>query len=495
MRRIVSGFTLSGLTLALNLAGQLLSVPILMAHWGIRTYGAWIALTNLASGITLMNLGIQSYVTNQLILMTSRGRHKEAARLFGSALKVYAVFCVAALGMMAAGLCWLSPSSLVDAGGMSRTAASGVVLAHALLAIYGIFGGVWINLLRVGGQLPLQLAYGLAERTIILAVPVAAAICGAGPVYASWSMICVLGVAEIVIARGVYRRAPIRISPSAGSLREGFRLVGPSLFFFGSSLSSQLATTGVTLVISNVAGAVAVATFATAMALTNLFRMILNQAVNVLSGEITLLLGREELARLRQWYGFLCKASLSAAVASAVVLCPLGPYVVSLWTRGQVQVDFQLNFLLAMYLVAHAAGIVSLGFGLAMNRQRPVFFVQLGAGVGALALSAVLVRAMGLHGVAWGLLVTQILATTALTLLNCRWIGQPAGRLLLDAIGRGFPTFVVAAAGIAAGHGLLAFAGCLLLTWFTWFTAWERNWLWNQCGFSLRGTSVPLEAG
>ena len=103
MRRIVSGFTLSGLTLALNLAGQLLSVPILIAHWGIRTYGAWIALSSLASSLTLMNLGIQSYVTNQLILMTSRGDHKEAARLFGSALKVYAVFCLAALCMIAAG--------------------------------------------------------------------------------------------------------------------------------------------------------------------------------------------------------------------------------------------------------------------------------------------------------------------------------------------------------------------------------------------------------
>jgi len=129
-----------------------------------------------------------------------------------------------------------------------------------------------------------------------------------------------------------------------------------------------------------------------------------------------------------------------------------------------------------------------------MNRQRPIFFVQLVAGVGALAMSAVLVRAMGLHGVAWGLLVTQVLATAALTRLNCRWIGQDAGRFLLDTVGRGVPTFVVAVTGIAAGYGLLAFAGCLLMTWFTWFTAWERNWLWQQCGFSLRGTSVPLEA-
>src|SRR2546425_4753860 len=100
IRRIVRGITLSGLTLAVNMAGQLLSVPILLAHWGIRTYGAWIALTNLASTLTLMNLGIQSYVTNQLILRTAADRHEDAARLLGSALKMYAVFCAFALAAM-----------------------------------------------------------------------------------------------------------------------------------------------------------------------------------------------------------------------------------------------------------------------------------------------------------------------------------------------------------------------------------------------------------
>src|SRR3954466_13716154 len=125
MRRIANGLTLSGLTLALNFAGQVVSVPILMEHWGVRTYGAWIALTNLASGLTLMNLGIQSYVTNRLILMTAQGHVAEAAQVFGSALKIYGVFCLAALAVMAIGLCCVSPGSLVDAGGMSRAAASG----------------------------------------------------------------------------------------------------------------------------------------------------------------------------------------------------------------------------------------------------------------------------------------------------------------------------------------------------------------------------------
>src|SRR5258708_37454820 len=117
-----------------------------------------------------------------------------------------------------------------------------------------------------------------------------------------------------------------------------------------------------------------------------------------------------------------------------------------------------------MYLIVHVAGIVSLGFGLAMNRQRPIFFVQLGASVGALAMSVVLVRALGLHGVAWGLLVAQALGTAVLMRVNCRWIGQQAGQFLLDVIGRGIPAFAFAVAGGGGGvRPLFSFPGPLVV--------------------------------
>src|SRR5690348_13827158 len=140
-RRITQAFTLSGLTLTVNFAGQLLSVPILMSHWGVRTYGAWVALTSLASTVTLMNMGIQSHVTNQLILLTARGQREQAARLLGSALKIYAALGLAAVSAIAAGLYFVSPASFVDTAGMTRAESSGIVLAHTLLAVYGIFGG------------------------------------------------------------------------------------------------------------------------------------------------------------------------------------------------------------------------------------------------------------------------------------------------------------------------------------------------------------------
>jgi len=233
---------------------------------------------------------------------------------------------------------------------------------------------------------------------------------------------------------------------------------------------------------------VAVATFATAMIMTNLLRSIVNQFINVLAGEITLLLGRNELARLAAWYRFLWKASASAAIAAAVLLCPFGPQIIRLWTQGRVQIDLELNLLLTLYLIVHTAGIVSTGFGLAMNRQGPVFFAQLGAGVGTVVMSILLVRRMGLHGVAWSLLAMQAVCSMALTLMNCRWQQQPMRRFLRDAVGRGIPTFAFAGAGVTAAHRLdtpasaaiatlFTLAGCLLSTWLTWLNPDERHWL------------------
>jgi O-antigen/teichoic acid export membrane protein len=328
----------------------------------------------------------------------------------------------------------------------------------------------------------------VVERVVLLGVPIAIAVGGAGPLQASWTTVAILGIVEVLLVREVFRRTPVPISPRAGSLREGFQLVGPSLFFFGAALSTQLVATGITLVISNAAGAVAVVTFTTALMMTNLFRLVINQVVNVLSSEVTLLLGGEELDRLRNWYRFLWKGSLIATIASATLLCPIGPLIIRMWTRGRVQVDFELNLLLTLYLIAHAAGILSIGFGLAMNKQRRIFFVQVFTGVAALLTGAALVHKLGLHGIAWSLLLVQSLSTAALTRMNCRWLRQHAGRFVQDAIGRGLPTFAFVVAGVAAARNLetlpftlvaisCSLAGCLLLSWFTWLNPWERQWL------------------
>src|SRR5262245_18280327 len=228
LNRILKALTLSGLILAINILGQLLSVPILMARWGVSAYGAWVALTSLGASITLMHLGMQSHVTNQLILAIAQDRRQDAERLLGSALKVYGLFCLTALGLIAGGLGFLNLPGFLDTGGLTPGASASIVLAHALLAAYAIVGGLLINLLRVGGQLPRQLSYGLVERILMLFIPIGVALLGASPPAASWGTVSTVAICAAYMLRDVIQRSPVRIRPSAGTLREGFHLIGPS---------------------------------------------------------------------------------------------------------------------------------------------------------------------------------------------------------------------------------------------------------------------------
>src|SRR5262249_57166832 len=89
------------------------------------------------------------------------------------------------------------------------------------------------------------------------------------------------------------------------------------------------------------------------------------------------------------------------------------------------------------------------------------------------------------------LLAMQAVGSMALTVLNCRWQGQPVQRFLRDAVGRGIPTFLVAAGGVPAAHRidgpaasiatLLTIAGCFLLTWLTWLNPDGQHWMRRRC--------------
>src|SRR6185369_14588443 len=113
---------------------------------------------------------------------------------------------------------------------------------------------------------------------------------------------------------------------------------------------------------------------------------------------------------------------------------------------------------------------------------------QLGTALAALLLGAALVQRFGLYGIAWSLLSVQVLSTTALTLMNCRWLDQHTWQFLRDAIGRGIPTVAFVFAAVVAAHQIdsiastliaisVSLAGCFLLTWFTWLNSWERHWI------------------
>src|ERR1700752_3821944 len=156
-RRLFSSLGLSNLITVVTIVGQLVAVPIYLTRWGTQIYGEWLTLTNLVASLSILNLGVQSYVGNVLIACYVRGDLDEGTRVLHAALRLYTLLCgiafAIALGLAALpGLpAWLNIS--VTPAPHVRL----IVVVQGMISTYAILGGLLMNLFRVTGQLPRQL--------------------------------------------------------------------------------------------------------------------------------------------------------------------------------------------------------------------------------------------------------------------------------------------------------------------------------------------------
>jgi O-antigen/teichoic acid export membrane protein len=320
-----------------------------------------------------------------------------------------------------------------------------------------------------------------------------AALAGGRPLHAALVTGLLLAAVSAVAVRDIWRRSPFRIGVRGGAWAESLALLGPSLTFFVVALTTQMLTTGVTVAISALAGAAAVAVFATTLMLSNFVRLVVNQGMNVLWPEVTAAAAQADAGRLQRWHRLALKAVGLIILGAGAGIGLAGPGVLAVWTGGEIRIDAALNWLFVFYLLAHGPALVSGVFGLAMNRQAQLMRVNGLAALASLALAGALLPALGVAGAALALAVGQLVATTLILWLACAWTGDTwAG--LWRAVGmRGLPAALAALAGaglldmaLADGLGvrLVAALGVALVLaaagWWLWFTHAERGLLAGQ---------------
>jgi O-antigen/teichoic acid export membrane protein len=488
IRRILAGMGLSTGIILVTMVGQVVAVPMYLTHWGTQIYGEWLILTNLIANLSFLNLGVQSYVSNRLIAHYVRGELDEGTHLLHAALRLYVVLCSLALAVtLALVACpgipaWLQ---IIETPAIHARLILGI---QGLLATYAILGGLLMSLFRVTQQLPRQLRYALIERIVFLAVPMAVAVLGGYPLRAS--LVSGLVIAGVVCVEiwDVNRRSPYPIGLSGSSWRAPMALLGPSLVFFAVSVATPLLSTGMTVVISTVIGAVAVAVFNTTLMLSNMIRLMINQGLNVLWPEITAAAAVAGApGRLARWHRLIIKLVGGLVLIASAGLSLFGADVLAVWTRGKIQVDPWLNLLLVVYLVIQTPALVSRVFGLATNHQGEVFRVEVTTAIISISLAVWMLPRLGVRGVALALIIGQAIGTVWVMKLACRWTSDAWTSLLKEGVVRGLPTvliMVLMSLGIRylrpgvigqalgfAGAGIIA----TYLAWRTWFTNSERS--------------------
>lgn len=494
IKRVFTGVGISTVTIVFNLVAQIVAVPIFLTHWGAQVYGEWLALTSLVSSISILNLGVQTYVGNILIAHYERNEMEQGTQILHAALRLYLALCSLAVAVTI-GLVILPPVlSWLNINIIPSLDARIIVLVQGLIASYAILGGLLLGLLRVTRQVPRQLIYGLVERIIIIGAPVVVVVLGGQPLAASIIIGGLIAVIAVVAVRDVKKRSPFQLGVSQATWRDARALLKPSLVFLAVSLAAQLLSSGMIIILSTSLGAAAVTLFSTTLMLTNFVRIIVNQSLNVLWPEVTAAAATHVPGRLLRWHRLIIKlvSGMSLVIAAGFLL--LGSQVLTVWTRGQIAVDPVLNVLLVLYLLIEAPSLVSGMFGLATNHQRDMFRADLTTAVIAVILAVVLVPAIGVRGVGVALVVSQVVNTLWVVRLSCEWTGDSWSALLEQWLVRGLPAICALVVMVAVitllqlsvigqimGLVLVTLA-CLWIGWRMWLTGEERELFANMAG-------------
>lgn len=423
----------------LNYAGVVLSAliltPLIIRGFGTAVYGIWILVNQLTGYAGLLDLGVQPAVSKRVAEARARGSRGElrdflaSAFCLGGGVAVITLILGVAFSLVFPGWFHLTSIDASDA----RLAMAIVTVTTAVGFPNGVLSAVmkgelrfdlvsWINIVaqvvRVigllaalhfhGGVVGLAVA-GLLSSLVAVVVGVAAVRRLLGPAYLrgahpSWADVRSIGRFGFFTLLGT---AGWYLSYATDAAMIGANLTVADVGHFGLAMN-------VVVIVSGVVGAFS----------GNLMPL----AAELESG------GRHaDTQRTYLWSTRIC-ATLT--VPAVLVFLVAGPDLLSLW----VGPDFGLaaGAILQILAIAHFAVIVDgpglhMGVGVGLNRR--FAWLLLGEGVSNIALSYVLVKRMGVLGVAIGTLVPSLLFhALVLPLVMRRRLGISTGRYLARAV-------------------------------------------------------------
>jgi hypothetical protein len=97
LTRSLRGIGANAVSHAITAVSSIILVPVFLSTWGSQTYGEWLALSAAIGYLTLLDLGIQTYVVNRMSQAYAQNRLSDLHRDLHSSLRVF--LAVAILGL------------------------------------------------------------------------------------------------------------------------------------------------------------------------------------------------------------------------------------------------------------------------------------------------------------------------------------------------------------------------------------------------------------
>ncbi len=403
-RRMASGAGAYGYAQVVSIGTQLVALPVFLHHWDMATYGYWLALTALPFYLSMADAGISTASCNRMIALIAQGRPARAAEVFESAVAFLLMVSLLAL-MVVGGALWLLPDATLQAPHWKA-----VLMLLSISVVLGLFCSLAEVVYKATGGYAAGTYLVTTGRLVEWAGGLAGLVLTQTFIgVASAALLARLGYTVLSIALSQRRTDFLRWGVARASWADVRQTAAPGALFFSISMTNALSLQGFTLLVAATLGPAATAVFNTYRTIARVVVQVTNALSNPLWPELTALKGRQDDHAFWKLYRRAKHLGLLIAAAGALLVYLASPWLLEVWTHGQIPFTATTMALFLLYAAVCSATQVPRVVLMSINRHGGLAAQSLMAAVASLVVAWLVWRSAGMTGVVAAMVLGEAL--------------------------------------------------------------------------------------
>jgi O-antigen/teichoic acid export membrane protein len=407
-RRIAQNVLSNWFALAVTTVVGFFLSPFVVHHLGNLAYGVWVIIGSLVSYMSLLDLGLRGAVTRYVSKGATQQRHDESSQAVSGALWIRLWICLAIIAVGV--LCSLGFHRIfvipIDLQQPARIAVLLTAITVAMNLWCGVFGGVLVALHR----------YDMTSSVSIVQTCVRAA----GIVYllrtghgiltlAAWDL-CTWSISNTVLIVLCFRVYPqLKVVFTRPDRATFLKLWNYSLYAFLINVAIQVTYYTDNMVVGAFLSPAAVTLYAIGGILITYARQIVSSMTTTFTPLASTFEAEGSDDNLRRLLIHGTRAALIVSLPVEVALFFRGHTFIRLWMGDQyAQISGTVMQILLLSVVFGSATTTAGGIVYGMGQHKRIAFWGIGEAAANLILSIILVRRIGVYGVAWGTAIPSV---------------------------------------------------------------------------------------
>lgn len=424
--RLISGSMASWAQIAVNMAAQLVLVPIYLSYWNVETYGVWLAIQGIMSALSMLDYGYQTYVAYEFLRIGRKNLPSLAKALWSS------VIFGASIGMfqcLLIGIFILSDTIPFLLGeekvGLVHGAGIALFLQGVTWLIVNTIPGLLVRALAVFGYFHKTAWWSFAYVILTAIGPLIAVIMGADLLGASIVLAICAHAYALALYFQLFRWLKLEgIKIIKPSIQLGYANLKASLPLLGKSILENVRQQGVRLLLAPIAGATGLAAFSTMRTGANVALQGLNTIINPLVPDLMRFLHERDQPRSEAAFATIWIVVVAFLAPGVVILQAIIEPLYLFWTQGKIIFNPLLFATLSLGVLVYAVIQPAMAVVIGNNLTKIQLRLAAVAAILVFVILGVLVPIMGILGAGISLLAAEIVAAIGYKIHAQRWLKE-----------------------------------------------------------------------